>query len=160
MRAIRGVVKIGHVDDATLWAMWISQWQGVMRWSDILRPADQKPRRWDAAKDTHIGRFNWEVVDPNTHHGCSLRMRWKMKPIKTHHSGEKGFEKTFLVYHKEDTLSAAAAIEFMLSMRKNYKKNDPLFIYVLTGKEVTLVTSRKRLVDKIAEASLRLKFIK
>lgn len=160
MRDIKKAMDLQELEDATLWALWLTQWQGVMRGSDILRPADQENRTWDIKKDTHIGRLKWECIDPRTHHGCDMILRWDMKPRKTDQSGEKDFEKTFLVDNEYDSLSAGAAIEHTLNVRGWREKSDPLFLDYKTGKEVTLATSRKKLAEKVKEAGLSEKFMK
>lgn len=140
MRAIRKVMNIQEMEDATLWELWITQLQGVVRGSDILRPVDQNNRKWDVKKDTHLGRLKWDSVDHKEHHGCDMRLRSDMKPTKTNQSGQKVFEKTFLVYNEYDSLSAGAAIENMLNIRGKFDGSDPLFLDCKTGKEVTLAT--------------------
>lgn len=114
--------------DDTLWALWLAQWQGVMRGSDILRQMDQKARSWYIRKETHIGRLKWESVDPRTPHGCNMRLRWDMKQTKTNQNGEKRLENSILVENEHDSLPAGAAIEHMISMRGRVDKADPLLL--------------------------------
>lgn len=57
-----------------------------------------------------------------------------MKPTETDQSGGEAFEETFLVDNEYDSLSAAAAIEHMLSLRGKVEKDDPLFLDNSTGR--------------------------
>lgn len=147
MRSIRYMIRLSELEDAKLWALWPSQWQVVVSGSDILRPTNQKARKWDLTKDTNIGRLQWEVVDQKTHHGCDMRLRWSMKSRKTDQSGEESFKKTFSVDHDNYVLSAAANIEFMLTIRRRYGKNNPISNDPNTGKEPTVARSRQTLAE-------------
>lgn len=91
MRAIRAVMNLGSYSEAEIWALWISQWQGFMRGSDIFRLTDQRERKWDPDSDMHLDRITWEKVEPEKNHGCTLKMRWTLKPTKTDQAGTKGF---------------------------------------------------------------------
>lgn len=44
MRAIRNAMDLTTLKEQTYWALWAFQWKGVMRGSDVLRPADDKER--------------------------------------------------------------------------------------------------------------------
>lgn len=160
MREIKKVIDLKELEDTTLWSLWLTQWQVVIRGLDILRPVDQNNSMWDIKKDKHIGPIKLEAIDPKMHHSCDMRLRWDMKPTKTEQSGEKDFEKTLLVDNEYDLISAGAAIEQMLNLRGRAEKSDPLFFDYKTGKEVTLATSRKKLAEKFKEAGLSEKFIK
>lgn len=85
-----------------------------MRGSDILKPAYQKARKWITDHDMHVGRISWEDVQPSVCHGCSLNIRWELKPTKTDQAVTNGFEKSFLVDDKLSALSAAQSIRYML----------------------------------------------
>lgn len=110
MRAIRKTMNLEDRKDATLWALWLSQCQGVMRGSDILRPTADKKRPCCKDRDTHAGRLIWEEVDPDKHEDCKWRLRCLLKPDKTDQVRERGCEKTFLKDDTEDALSVASAI--------------------------------------------------
>lgn len=62
MRAIRRIMDTNNFRHVTYWALWASQWQLFMRRSDILRPSDEKDRKWDPTKEYHIRRVKWEDV--------------------------------------------------------------------------------------------------
>lgn len=68
MRGIIAVMKLDYLEKATLWALWLAQWQVVMIFSDILRLVDLKGLKWELTRGTHIGRIRWEDVDPKTYH--------------------------------------------------------------------------------------------
>lgn len=59
-----------------------------MRGRDVLRPTHDKERPWDPARDTHIARIIWEDIEPDNHGGCTMRMRWRMKPSIKDKAGE------------------------------------------------------------------------
>lgn len=40
MRSIRAIMNLGLYSEAALWVVWLSQWNAVMRGSDIMRAAD------------------------------------------------------------------------------------------------------------------------
>lgn len=164
MRAIRAVMQLDDLKDLTYCARLASQFQGVMRSSNILRPSDGKARRWDPKKDTHVGRITWEDVDPAANGGRKTRMRWRLKPSKTDPGGEKRFEKTFLVDGDRNAISDGFAISSLLHMR-GYRDdwnhlNTPLFTDPETGKEVTIASSRKLLGAKVKEAGLSPQHVK
>lgn len=122
----------------------------------VIRPPDDKSRRWDPARDTHIGRITWEDVNPAENCGCKTRVRWRLKPSKTDTGGGKCFEKTFLV---DGNRIAISACTFCLLHKRGYKDdwdhiNTSLFEDPETGKEVTIAISRKFLEEKVIEAGL------
>lgn len=63
MRAIQNDMNISNLRDVTYWALWSSQWQELMRCSEILRTADDKARKSDPSKASHIGRVTWDHID-------------------------------------------------------------------------------------------------
>lgn len=44
MRSIRNAMDLTTLRDKTYWDLWVCQWQGVMRGSNVLRPVDYKER--------------------------------------------------------------------------------------------------------------------
>lgn len=124
MREIRRTMNLQDLKEATMWAPWVSQWQGVLRGSDILRRPEDKRKPCDKDKATHMGRLSWERIDPKENHGCEVRLRWFMKPSKTDQTGGKKPAKTFLKDDTEDALSLAAAIWHMLSLREKPKEGE------------------------------------
>lgn len=42
MRAIKSKMNLQDLKEATLWAYWVSQWQGVLRTSEILRKPEER----------------------------------------------------------------------------------------------------------------------
>lgn len=78
--------------------------------------------------------------------------------------GEKSFGKTFLVDGDRKAISAGSAISWLLHKR-GYRDdwdhiNIPLFEDPGTGKEITIVNSRKLLEEKVKEAVLSPQHIK
>lgn len=47
MRAIRARMNLQDIKAATLWALWVSQSQGVTRGSDRLRKPEECRKSWD-----------------------------------------------------------------------------------------------------------------
>lgn len=86
MWEIRSVMRMDNLRDLNFWEL-SSQWQGVMRSREILRPTDDKAWRWDPSRDTHVGRIIWEDVSPGT--GTARRkMIWRLKTSKKDQGGE------------------------------------------------------------------------
>lgn len=77
--------------EAALWVQWLSQGQGVMRGSDILRPTDQRARKWDPDCETQLNRIAWETFNHERNHGFTVKMRWTLKPTKIDQAETKGF---------------------------------------------------------------------
>lgn len=94
-----------------------------MRGSDILRPADQRSRKWVPKRDTNVGRIMWEEVQTSSNHGCAMKMRWKLKPTKTYQARTKGSEKSFLLDKKPEALSAAKEVQRMVELRGAIKED-------------------------------------
>lgn len=92
---VKEVMNVTKLVNSTYWALRLSQWQVVMRGSDILRPKDQRTRKWDPVSDTHLGRVTWKEVNLEENHGCLVRMFWDLKQAKTDHAGDKGFQNIF-----------------------------------------------------------------
>lgn len=164
MHAIRSVMRLDNLKDLTYWALWTSQWQGGMRSSDILRPNDDKSRRWDPARDMHVGRITYEDVNTDENGGCRTRMRWRLKLNKTDQGGENRFEKTFPVDGNRSDISAGFEI-YRPSHKRGYRDvwdhhNTQLFMDPDTGKEITIASSRKLLAMKLREAGISPKHIK
>lgn len=153
-------MNLQDLKKVTLWALWLAQWAGVMRRSYIRRPPAQKSCKLDLAKDTHIGRLKWENRAPKTPYRCVMCFTWLVKPNKTDQIGYKVFEKTFLVDKDLDVISASAEIDYMLNIRGECDKSEPLVLDPSTGRELTIVTSPVKLAEKMAEAGLSGKVIK
>lgn len=80
-------MRLERLKYLTKWALWVSQWQGVTRSSDMLMPKGKKSRKSDPEKDTNVGRITWEDVEPRANGRCKIGMRWKLKQSKTDPSG-------------------------------------------------------------------------
>lgn len=115
-----------------------SQWQALLRASDMLRPMGEGKRKWDPKKDTHLGRLRWEKTSEAEATGIEWLLIWLQKQSKTNRSGERQYEKTFLLYNSPEAISVAKAIEHMLYLRnldRNVdEQNTPLFFDPNTGK--------------------------
>lgn len=90
MRAIRTVMKMDNLRDFTYCALWKSQWQGVMRSSDILLPSTEKARKREQARDTHLERRKWEDVDPAQNGGCKRVFVSTSKQVRKTKVAKKG----------------------------------------------------------------------
>lgn len=85
LRAIKPLLDLenSHID-RSLWALWLCQWQGVMRSADLLQTKEERENRGlDPDLDTHRGRLRKQVIrDGGICHGMSTYVM-KLKPIKT-----------------------------------------------------------------------------
>lgn len=97
MRAIRALMDMEDLNNLTYWALWTSQWQGLMQNSNVLQQSDDKARCWKPAKDTNVLKNTWKDIALAHNSGCKTKLRWVLKPIKTYPGGRKRFEKPFLV---------------------------------------------------------------
>lgn len=140
LRAIRKLLNLEDSPlDRMIWAFFLTCWQGACRCGDLLRGKRYAgSQAWCPQFDTHRGRLAFSHVD-----GTSgvLRATLRLKPGKTDPTGEKGFEKTFLVDESPDSLSAGAALLDML-IRDGVAGDRtlvPLFLDPRTGRELTYV---------------------
>jgi hypothetical protein len=134
LRAIKPLLDLaGNAYHRTLWAFFLTCWQGVCRSGDLLRGKKGRGRtQWNPALDTHLGRLSVEAV--RAPDGIITRRRriiLALKPTKTDPTGERGFEKTFIIDKDPDSLSAGAAIFDMLA-------KSPLLSSPLPAEEIPL----------------------
>lgn len=140
MRQIKRTLDLSNLRDANVCALWLSQWQGVLRASDILRPSMDQKRSWNPKRDTHLARFSWEKVDDVEMPGYKWRLRWVLRPNKTNQSGDKPDDRTFILDNDRKPLSAAKAIDHMLYLRginhNTDKENKSVFMDPKTPKGI------------------------
>lgn len=140
MRAVRRTLDLDNNQlDRVLWALWCTQFQGVLRAGDLIRPMTEDPRRWDPDLDTHRGRVTWHRIRGESHAEGRTRMKIQLKPIKNDPTGEKGFVKSFIIMDDPFALSAADAIQNMLrgDPSSSNPKHVPLFRHPLTKLEIS-----------------------
>lgn len=53
MRAIKGVMSLQYIDDVTLWALWLAQWQGAMCGSYIVSNRSKIATLGSQERNTH-----------------------------------------------------------------------------------------------------------
>lgn len=153
LRSIRATLDLSSFRETTLWALWLSHWQAVMRASNILLKTGDGRRSWNSKKDTHLGTLHWKKLKTGENPGIEWRLRWFLKPSKTDQSGERQPQKTFLLDEGflYNAISLAKGIENMLILRNlgtNVdKENKPLFLGQNIGKEVEIETTRKIFVQ-------------
>lgn len=164
LRALRRVMDMTKAKDLAMWALWVVQWQGMMRASDVLNTATDAKRRWNPLRDSHLGRLSWEHVDAISNAGYGTWLRWRLKPSKTDQAGENRHEKTFLVDESVGGLSAGKAIKDMLSRRTTPARKPleslPIFSYAEDGSEVKIEDSRSYFMCKLKEAGLNEQFLR
>lgn len=144
--AINTVINLGSYTLAALCTLWLAQWQGVMRGSDILKHTDRRARKWNPDQYTHLGTVPSEEVSPGANYGCSVEMRWRLKPMNTDQTGAQGFEKTFLLDISPDSLSAAQGIRHILALRcevNTKREESQLFLNAQMRDEISLIHSRR-----------------
>lgn len=63
MRTVRRTLNMENAQlDRVLWALWCTQFQGVLRVGDLIRPVTENPREWDPRLETHRGRVTFQNV--------------------------------------------------------------------------------------------------
>lgn len=157
MREIKAFINLGRYAEAAIWALWFSQWQGVLTGSYILKPTQQKARKWNPERDKNLDRISWEEVRPEVKHGCSIKLRWKLQTTKIDQVGTQGLEKIFMLDLKSDSLSTEQAIQQMVHLHQEVsaeRNESPLFLDAQTGKEIRLWNLRRELVNKEKQKGL------
>jgi hypothetical protein len=136
----------------TLWAFFLTCWQGVCRAGDLLRGKKGRGRStWSPDLDTHAGRLTLDTVcDADGAPTSRRRLTLALKPTKTDPTGERGFEKTFIIDHDPHALSAGAALSDMLTnspLRGSSLplEDIPLFYDPRTKKELSYVDAAAEL---------------
>ena len=142
--------------DRMFWALWLVQWQGVMRSADVIKSKKDSARPWDPARDTHRGRVGVDIVKDLQDSRNRVRISLAVKPTKTDVGGESGFVKTFILDDDPTSLSAAAAVFEMLKRDPDgdHISKVPLFLDPATRKEVVIEESVKRLRECLTSAGL------
>lgn len=93
MRAVRRTMDLKDNQlDRVLWALWCTQFQGVLQASDLIRPVTEKPRDWDPSLYTNRERVIFNRIRGESHAEGNMRMEISLKPIKNDHTGVKAVE--------------------------------------------------------------------
>ena len=130
------------------WALWLTQWQGVLRSSDVISRLKWTGRTWIPSKEIHRGRL--AVGDASDARGEIIgpRLPLTLKPNKTDQGGEKQTVTFIVLDTSNDALSTAHAIREMLHHDIEAIKTPEetaLFRDPTTGMELTYETSVKLL---------------
>ena len=57
LRALKRQLDLeGSQRDRVFWALWLTQWQGVLRSADLIKPRREGQNLWDPAQETHSAR--------------------------------------------------------------------------------------------------------
>ena len=122
-----------------LWALWLTQWQGLLRSSDLIKKKREAQVPWDPRIETHRGRLSMEVAKDLQNRILGPRIKLLLKPNKTDQAGTENTVKTFIVDAKPGSLSAGQAIREMIKADPldNGLENTPLFRNPGTDKEIT-----------------------
>lgn len=84
LRLVRDTLDLeGSQVDRTLWALWLTQWQGVLRSGDLIRSGGVAKGKWSPEIDTHRGRLAHELVTEEGEHRGKKRLVLELKPTKT-----------------------------------------------------------------------------
>lgn len=158
LRLIRKHLDVeGSHEDCTLWALWLTQWQGVLRSGDLIKSGGHARSNWNPETCTHRGRVTTDVIVEEGALQGRIRVSLELKPTKTDQAGEKGFIKTLIVDDDADSLSAGYAILQMLASDKvgGDQTSIPLFRDKRSGEEISYELSKRRLKEVLIAAGLR-----
>lgn len=137
----------------TLWALWLSQWHGVLRSGDLIRSkACDVSSEWRPDFDTHVGRLSTEFVRTEENREL-LRFVLCLKPHKSNKLGAKAL----FTVDPDDPLSAGSAIKHMLTNRGREAdpSQSPLFLDPDTKSEITWIESSRCLSSLLAKAGVK-----
>ena len=129
LRLVRDHLDLaGNQFHRTLWAFWLTCWQGVCRCGDLIRSKGDRRAagNWSPKRDLHRGSMRSELVQPPRGESY-VRITLRMKPDKTHTVGDVVQEKTFPVDQDPFALSAGAAQAAMLAGDPLGPDEDPEF---------------------------------
>lgn len=134
----------GNQVHRVFWALWLCQWQGVLRSGDIIRDAKDKRRGWEPERDTHRGRLSVDIGRDVVGRVLCARIKLSLKPTKNDQAGESGLTIKFIVDRQDGALSAGTSLYAML---KGGPVSGPvssilLFRHPGTSREVTYDESR------------------
>lgn len=155
MRAVKRTLDLNNNQvDKVLWALWCTQFQGVLRAGDLIRPSTERHREWDPELDTHRGRVTFHRIRGETHAEGKMRMKIRLKPVKNDQAGEKGFVKSFVVMEDPSALSAGDAINAMLQgdPTANDPTSTPLFRHPITKAEIPYEVASQRFKESLTRA--------
>lgn len=155
MRAVRRTLNLENNQvDRVLWALCCTQFKGVMRAGDLIRPVTEGIREWNPELDTHRGRVTFHRVRGESHAEGNIRLNLKLKSIKNDQTGEKGFTKSFILMDDPFALSVGDAINNML--RWDPESSDatqiPLFRHPSTRLDITYDFAAQRFKTALTKA--------
>lgn len=149
LRAVKARMDLEHNQaHKTLWALWLTQWQGVSRSGDLIRPKSEMARAWNPKRDTHRGRLSFEDQKDRSGRTIGKRVVIILKPTKTDQTGEMGLVKSFIIDDDPLALSAGHAIVEMLrgdDLAPGSLEDLPLLRNHITGREVSYQDSSAEL---------------
>jgi len=127
-----------------LWALWLTQWQGSLRSSDLIRPENDVNRTWKPMWDSHRGRIRVEMLHNARGKQLGIALVLTLKPLKNDRHNTRIKKKEFLIDQRADALSAGTAIYEMIKVDEvtGDPRKVPLFRNPATGKEITYEQSR------------------
>lgn len=88
MRAVKGVLNLETQSHRVLWALWLTQWQGVLRAGDLIRVRGEEGRAWLPERDTHRARVAVTVARNALGQAIGAGLKLTLKPTKTDRAGE------------------------------------------------------------------------
>lgn len=147
---IRALLNLrGSQHDRTLWAFYLTCWQGVCRAGDLILPKRERREAWDPTREMHLGRLQGERLADGRR-----RLELSLKPTKVDPGREKQFCKTFLTDPDETALSAGSALVAMLANRPKAldKTVEPLFLDPDTGLELSYEVASGTLSELLRKA--------
>lgn len=98
LRAMLSVLDLaGRKRNCALWALWLTQWQGVLRCVELFLRKKSGRGAWDPATETHRARIA-VVIDRDVHEAAlSSHTSLTMKHLKNDPLRKRGLVKTFVV---------------------------------------------------------------
>lgn len=140
LRQLRKVMELKNSQlELKMWALWLFQWQGVMRCRDLVKRRNERKGNWDPARDKHRGWLKIEVLRDEYGTRKVVKLVLAQKPSNTDQEGGRKFETGFVIDQESQSLSAGKALWDML--RKDQEvgrpEDTPLFRKHRRGEKVT-----------------------
>lgn len=106
LRAVRGKLDLkSNQMHRVIWALWLTQWQEVLRSSDLIKRDDDKNLPWLPDKETQRGRITADMGRDTEGRTTGAQLSLKLKPHKTNQTGEVMQVKTFIIDTNPEALS-------------------------------------------------------
>lgn len=89
LRSVKQALDLaGNQTHRVAWALWITQWQGVLWSSDLIKRDADKGEPWVPTRETHRGRVTVDVGRDSDGRKTGGRLTLRLKPNKMNQAGE------------------------------------------------------------------------